>query len=230
MMKIPSRTGGLSSKRLYLPASHIEKICNDALRSVRLLPETPSAVRIERFIEKKFGFSPEYAALPAGVLGYTELGTAGPGRIVVDRGLAEADSVVAERRISTTLAHEAGHCLFHAHLFGATPSSAELFNDDEEHSLAPKILCRDEPSPSYDGKWWEYQANAAIGPLLLPQELVIQAVQPFLECRGLLGLPTLADRARRPAELAIAETFNVNPIVSRIRLSEMFPPDAQPTL
>ena len=229
-MKIQSRTEGFSSKRLYLPASRIEKVCNDALRSVELLPKTPSAVRIERFIEKKFGFSPEYTALPTGVLGYTIFGTAGPSRIVVDRGLAEADSIVAERRISTTLAHEVGHCLFHAHFFAAAEPSAELFTEDGEHSLAPRILCRDEPSPSYDGKWWEYQANAAIGPLLLPQELVVQAVQPFLECRGLLGLPALADRERRPAELAIAETFNVNPIVSRIRLSEMFPPDLRPTL
>ena len=229
-MKIQSRMEGFSSKPLYLPASRIENICNDALRSVELLPETPSAIRIERLIEKKFGFSPEYAALPGGVLGYTVFGTGGPTRIVVDRGLADADSTVADRRISTTLAHEAGHCLFHAHLFAATQSSAELFTEDEDRLPALKILCRDEPSPSYDGKWWEYQANAAIGPLLLPQELVIQAVQPFLECRGLLGLPTLADRARRPAELAIAETFNVNPIVSRIRLSQMFPPEAQATL
>jgi len=118
----------------------------------RTLPETPSAVRIERLIEKKFGFSPEYAALPVGVLGYTLFGTAGPTRIVVDRGLAEAESIVAERRISTTLAHEAGHCLFHAHLFAATQTSAGLFTEDGERPLALKILCRDEPSPSYDGK------------------------------------------------------------------------------
>jgi len=96
-MKIQSRKEGCSSKPLYLPASRIEKICNDALRSVELLPETPSAVRIERLIEKKFSFSPEYAALPVGVLGYTVFGTAGPTRIVVDRGLAEAESIVAER-------------------------------------------------------------------------------------------------------------------------------------
>ena len=139
----------------------------------------------------------------------------------MDRGLAEADSIVAERRISTTLAHEAGHCLFHAHLLAALKPQRDSSPEDGERPLALKILCRDEPSPSCDGKWWEYQANAAIGPLLLPQELVIQAVQPSLECRGLLGLPTLADRARRPAELAIAETFNVNPIVSRIRLSQI---------
>ena len=62
-------------------------------------------------------------------------GTAGPTRIVVDRGLAEFDSIVAERRISTTLAHEAGHCLFHAHLFAATQSSTGLFTEDGEGPL-----------------------------------------------------------------------------------------------
>jgi hypothetical protein len=229
-MKVQSRTEAFTSKRLYLPASRIEKICNDALQSVELLPDKPSPIRIERLIEKKCGFSPEYAPLPVGVLGYTVFGIWGPTRMVVDRGLAEEDSIAAERRISTTLAHEAGHCLFHADLFTGTQPSAGLFPENRERPLAPKILCRDEPSVSYDGKWWEYQANAAIGPLLLPQELVIQAVQPFLECQGLLGLSTLPDRERRPAELAIAETFNVNAIVAKIRLSGMFPPDKQPTL
>jgi len=229
-MNVQSRMERFSSKRLYLPASRIEKICNEALRSVDLLPDKPSPVRIERLIEKKFGFSPEYAPLPIGVLGYTVFETGVPTRIVVDRGLAEENSTAAERRVSTTLAHETGHCLFHADLFAGTQPSAELFAEDRERPLAPKILCRDEPSVSYDGKWWEYQANTAIGPLLLPQELVIQAVQPFLEYRGLLGLSTLPDGVRRPAELAIAETFNVNAIVAKIRLSGMFPPDKQPTL
>lgn len=221
--------GSQGPKRLYLPASRIERLCEDALRSVGLFPDAPSAIRIERFIEKKFGLTPEYAALPVGVLGYTAFEAGRPISMVVDQGLAESDSAVAQRRINTTLAHEAGHCLFHAQIFSGAQVSETLFLDSQE-SRTPRILCRDEPSASYDGKWWEYQANAAIGPLLLPKDLVFTAVQPFVESRGLLGLPALGDRMRRVAELAVAETFEVNPVVARIRLAEMFPPDERPTL
>jgi hypothetical protein len=35
---------------------------------------------------------------------------------------------------------------------------------------------------------------------------------------------------RRAAESALSETFDVNPIVVRIRLSEMFPTEDQPIL
>lgn len=228
-MKTRGGTKGPFGQRLYLPASQIERLCEDALRSVGLFPEAPSAIRIERFIEKKFGLTPEYSALPAGVLGYTVFEATRPVTIVVDRGLAESDSIVAQRRINTTLAHEAGHCLFHAQFFGRAQSSEELFLDGQEPE-APKILCRDEPSPSYQGKWWEYQANAAISPLLLPKDLVVTAVRPFVESRGLLALPALGDRMRRDAEVALAEIFEVNPVVARIRLAEMFPQDQHPTL
>jgi hypothetical protein len=228
-MKTKGTAQGPFAQRLYLPASHIERLCEDALRSVGLFPEAPSAIRIERFIEKKFGLTPEYSALPTGVLGYTVFEAGRPVSMVVDRGLAESDSAFAQRRINTTLAHEAGHCLFHTQIFGRATASEELFLDGQ-NSMAPTILCRDEPSPSYEGKWWEYQANAAIGPLLLPKDLVFTAVRPFIENRGLLALPALGDGMRRTAELALAEVFEVNPVVARIRLAEMFPQDQHPTL
>jgi hypothetical protein len=222
-------SSGPFAERVYLPASRIERFCEDALRSVELFPEAPSAVRIERFIEKKFGLSPEYDALPRGVLGYTVFGPDGPTRMVVDRGLAETDSIVAHRRISTTLAHEAGHCLFHAQLFTDTRRSGVLFDADDD-AAAPRILCRDEPAATYDGKWWEYQANAAIGALLLPRDLILKAVQPYVQPRGLLGLPSLDDGTRKQATSALSERFDVNPVVARIRLAELFPTDDRPTL
>lgn len=229
IMKPKSGSKGPFTERLYLPTSRIEQLCEGALRSVGLYPDAPSAIRIERFIEKKFGLTPEYDVLPAGVLGYTVFGSLGPTKIVVDRGLADTDSKIAHRRINTTLAHESGHCLFHGQLFGSSHQAGILF-DAEDQSGVPKILCRDEPSSVYDGKWWEFQANAAIGALLLPRDLVLSAAQPFLEPRGLLGLPSLADNMRRAAEAALSDTFDVNPVVARIRLAEMFPAEDQPTL
>src|SRR5262249_17509020 len=135
-------TIGRFSERLYLPSSVIEQLCEDALRSVDLYPDVPSAVRIERFIEKKFGLTPEYEVLQAGVLGYTVFGPLCPISMVVNRGLAEVDSKTTQRRINTTLAHEAGHCLFHRHLFAEPPQSGTLFDGDDQAAV-PKVLCRD---------------------------------------------------------------------------------------
>jgi hypothetical protein len=213
---------GPFKERLFFAPQQIESICEDALRAVDLMPTAPSAIRIERFIEKRFKISPDYADLPDGVLGYTAFTSVGPSRMVVSKVLVEANTRVAERRINTTLAHEAGHCLLHAHLFAFAEMSADLFNEDIVEPNVPKILCRDEAAATYDGKWWEFQANASIGPLLLPRHLVVEMVQPFLEVQGFLGLDVLPEEKRRPAELAVSETFDVNPIAARIRLQQLF--------
>jgi hypothetical protein len=83
----------------------------------------------------------------------------------------------------------------------------------------------------YDGRWWEFQANRAIGGLLMPRGLVIKAVAPFCEECGGLGLPVLKDQRERAAR-ELAEIFDVNPVVSRIRLDDLFSraKDAQLTL
>jgi hypothetical protein len=97
--------------------------------------------------------------------------------MVVARVLADEGTAPAERRINTTLAHEAGHCLLHGHLFAMEASPITLFGADAvANSTGSKILCRDGQRVGfYDGKWWEYQANQAIGALLLPRKLVRQA-------------------------------------------------------
>jgi hypothetical protein len=219
---------GPFKERLFFPPQQIESICEDALRSVDLLPDRPSPVRIERFVEKKFGICPDYVELPDGVLGYTAFTPNGPSRMVVARTLSEANTRISDRRINTTLAHESGHCLLHAHLFALAEMPPGLFKDDAVEPSLPKILCRDEATATYGGKWWEFQANASIGPLLLPKQLVGLVIQPFLEARGLLGIEVLPDGARRPAELALSEIFDVNP--ARIRLEQLYPPSTQPNL
>ena len=93
----------------------------------------------------------------------------------------------------------------------------------------PKVLCRDLPgieaagSRKYDGRWWEYQANSAIGALLLPRSLVQKAVDPLLIERGFLGAKVLESSKREEAVRTLTEAFDVNPAVARIRLEEIFP-------
>jgi hypothetical protein len=159
------------------------------------------------------------------VLGFSRFGKSGLEAVVVSRTLAEDPSSVAERRVSTTLAHEAGHALLHAHLFALGDPQPGLFG---EGVTGPKILCRDDAHPGrlqkYDGRWWEFQANLAIGALLLPTPLIALALKELMASEGTLKLlETLRDSDRPKAVALIAGAFEVNPVVARIRLDELYP-------
>jgi len=154
-------------RRPYYGISEIERNCNNALIAVGLMPSSPEPIRIERFIEKYFKLSPSYEPLPPGILGFTEFRKDGVSAIVVSAALDNEATSVAERRIRTTLAHEGGHGLLHAYLFAHGEKPPRLF--DEENNQ-PEIMCRDvdgvpPDKHRYDGKWWEFQANRAIGSL-----------------------------------------------------------------
>jgi hypothetical protein len=110
--------------------------------------------------------------------------------------------------------------------------TGSLFGSGQEDR--PRILCRAQDiaaagaTPSYNGKWWEWQANRSIAGLLLPRKLVTTAIAGMLDNAKLI--PSLPHQRRREAELHTAETFDVNPAVARIRLEEMFPPTSQMSL
>lgn len=221
-MKTYRPKAGPFKERPYFELNEIEMTCTQELRSLGLLPTDPSPIRIERFIEKRF-CSPVYEDLPEDVLGYSRFGPKGVEAIVVSKTLAEDQSTPAERRVTTTLAHEAGHGLLHAHLFVLGVPQRGLFGSEV---TGPKILCRNESSSGrgYDGRWWEFQANQAMSALLLPRQLVEKAVESMLVSDGGLGLarrlPT-GDRER--AATLVSEVFDVNPGVARIRLEELYP-------
>lgn len=218
---------GASYKPPYFTTSQIDNICCDELRNAGLFPSSPEPIRIERFIEKRFKVSPQYEALPDGVLGFTRFGKNGVKAVVVSAALDAEGGKVAERRVRTTMAHEGGHGLLHAHLFALDEIPLHLF-DEDSHS-GDQILCRDVHSDEknahrYDGRWWEVQANRAMGGLLCPRPLVQEAMKSFLSPAGLLGVEVLDESRRVAAVGALAEVFDLNPAVTRIRISEMYPP------
>jgi len=221
MKSFRARKGPFVTRPYYTDAE-IENICSDELQKAGLFPSQPGPVRIDRFIEKRFGVSYEYDDLPQGVLGYTRFSKIGVKQIVVARAL-DSSSVTNDRRVRSTLAHEAGHGLLHAHLFALSGQSS-LF--PEGQGASPRVLCRDE-IPSKDGKkyagWWEYQANKAIGGLLVPNRLARMALDQFLEPAGLLGLRALPQERRAEAISTLAELFDVNPAVATIRIDSLFP-------
>ena len=220
-------------RRLYFEDGEIERICADALQSAGCLPDSCSPVEIELFVEKAFGCMAVYDNLPTGVLGAAAFRRNGTVEaITVSRSLASAGQV-GERRVRATWAHEAGHGLLHGPLFSQGNVRHPLLDSCFDYEKR-RILCREgdlrATETGYDGKWWEWQANQAIGPLLLPGELVGIAVESLTEEQGTLGIRVLPSAHREPAARLLAEAFDVNPAVARIRLSGLFPPDAQGSL
>ena len=220
-------------RRLYFEDGEIERICADALKSAGCLPTTCAPVEIELFVEKAFDCRAVYDSLPAGVLGAAAFRRDGSlEEITVSRSLS-ADGQVGERRARSTWAHEAGHGLLHGPLFAQGTLRHPLLDDCFDYEKR-RILCREADigatSTSYHGKWWEWQANQAIGGLLLPRELVETCVESLTEEQGLFGIRVLPSTHREPAARLLAEVFDVNPTVARIRLSGLFPSDDQGTL
>jgi len=223
---IPTSVGPFP-ERPYFSDQEIETICMDELIATNLLPDNPEPIRIDRFIEKKFGTSAEYEDLGDGILGMTQFGSKGVARIIVARSLDEEGTEVAARQIRTTLAHEAGHGLLHAFMF--VDSAQENLFGDVTDPVGPKVLCRaravETANRRYSGEWWEFQANRVIGALLMPRDLVITALKKYLVLNGSLGTVSVNRFSKDAATLQLSQLFDVNPAVSRIRLEVLFPSD-----
>lgn len=218
-------------KRPYFENHQVEAWAVRELDALSLLPATPGPIRIERFVERRFDIGGVvYDELPLGILGFTVFGPRGVQEVVVSRSLTDEETQVAERRVRTTLAHEAGHGLMHVGLFEGADGSLELFSDDSDVTHE-KILCRDQPSgPGYHGRWWEFQANMMMAALLLPGELVLEAVSQLTVRAGLLGHNTLPRSSFEVAVPFLSELFDVNPVVAQYRLEGLYPLDDETQL
>ncbi len=231
-MRTRSIADGPFRERPYYSLDEIEQMCWDELHKAGLYPETPSRIRIDRFVEKRFNVSITYDDLPKGLLGFTEFGPKGVVAVVVSKTLDDGYQS-SERRIRTTLAHESGHGLLHTYLLALGAETRSMFEGavDDRH----RLLCREDASSNwkpgkYDGKWWEHQANLAMSSLLLPRGLVDLALDRMLNSSGSLGVKTVASDRRNDAVNTLAGVFDVNPVVARIRLDALYPESAQLTL
>ena len=232
-MRETATPGKPFGRRLYFDEGEIDRICADALASVGCLPATPSPIEIELFLEKRFACEVAYENLKPGVLGFAVFGAGGAVEVVgAERSLFD-DGTVGARRAWATLAHEAGHGLLHAKLFSEGHERHPLLDGSFDYKRR-RIMCRKEDlrmgAGGYDGKWWEWQANQAIGGLLLPEELVRACVEPLTEERGSWGARELPAPKRHLAARRVGATFDVNPAVARIRLNSLFPPVQQLSL
>ena len=221
MRKVPTPSGRFAFKLYFDDLGEIDEICLEALKKQSLLPSTPAPIRIERFVEKQFHAPLRYEDLGPDHLGCTIFTSSGTVQaILVSRFLEEQNTIPARRRARSTVAHEAGHGLLHGPLF-----IGDNFPDRGESQR--RILCRSEDilletESSYRGRWWEFQANQAIGSLLLPRPLM----NAFLDQSGIKldspGRSSLTPLQRESLAKKAAVIFDVNPIVVRIRLDSFF--------
>lgn len=212
------------ARRPYFPGNQIQDICLRALKNAKLLPHRPGPVRIDRLIEKAFDVVPDYGDLPAGVLGLSQFVDGRVDRIVVSGALDRTGTLVSDRRVRATLAHEAGHVLLHSELFKADSESSPLFGDWGE-PRAPKVLCRDigpARQVAHQTEWYEYQANQAIGGLLLPRPLVEVVLSQSVEYTT-AGFQSLSEARAQRVVSEMSDVFEVNPVVAKIHLKKLFP-------
>lgn len=233
MNRKPAR-GGPHPFELFFEPDEIDQICEQALRSRGLFPSEPRPVRIDKFVEDHFpSCITDFDDFGAGILGGVAFRPDGElERLWVSRTLAEDPSQVAQRRVRSTFAHEAGHGMLHGCLFVDDGQMDLLATSTQE---ARRILCRAEDiAPTVElhhaRGWWEVQANRAIGGLLLPKELVRMAVQPFAQAATPFGGLILVESRRESAVREVAECFEVSAAVARIRLQKMFAPNGVPML
>jgi hypothetical protein len=229
MRQYPAKDGPFPV-RLHFEPQEMDDMCLQALRDCKFLPGSPSPVRIDAFLEKHFGCHIDYDDFPPEILGCTEFTATGRvQRIAVARALAEnPQDDVARRRLNATFAHEGGHGLFHASLFISSGEQRQFVSENVDFKER-RILCR--PADfNVNGsaargpyRWWEYQANRAIGGFLMPQLLVFAALESLLQVSPITRTPRLPREDREKAARLIADVFDVNPAAARIRLSGLLP-------
>lgn len=232
-MQERSFSGSRFGKTLYFTEREIDQMCLEALEVSKCLPSQPEPIDIEFFVEKHFETNLDLGSdFGSDVLGWTLFGKKGEILMVgVSSSLSGDTTTVGQRRCRATVAHEAGHCLMHPILFMEEETKNMMGNVDFREN---RILCRKEDfqgkTGKYDGRWWELQANRAIGGLLLPRQLVRTSVEHLLISSGGLGLKILPPEHFNEAIDHVADTFEVNRQPAEIRLKSIFPEEDQISL
>ena len=227
---------GPFAERLHFSLEEIDRVCEEALREDGYLPDLPTSIRIDRFIENRFKCDIGYEDFEPGILGCTIFTATGKVQNVLVSKSLEDGTRPGERRLRSTVAHEGGHALLHAHLFIQSAHTQDRFDFDGDQKPQDRIMCRGEDiggveaKRSYNGKWWEYQANRAIAGFLLPKKLVEVAVREFLQLAGHADVLAIPRERRDVVARCISEVFDVNPAVARIRIGEMWPDGGSATL
>ena len=123
---------------LRFDRSEIDQMCVDELEKAGAFPAVPSPVKMESFIGKHFCNDYRYKDLPEGVLGVTAFKANGGIKFVGVSNKLDDDCPSADRRIRSTWAHEAGHCMLYPILFMRDPANrTQAFGEQGTENVTP---------------------------------------------------------------------------------------------
>lgn len=197
-------------KRLWIPDADIEAKMAAAFVKANS-PFTPGyGVDVDEILFKVYDVTPDFGDVADECLGRTQFELDGTYTVMINRGLAQdaATSVVARRRLHSTLAHELAHIVFHGvlHLVEQGPG---LFDD----VVQPKaVMCRQDGIDVAGGSdWWEVQANRGMAAVLLPPELVKTVLTDTLAKHGFVDFHSAlgAERGRMVTQ-DLMQVFDVS--------------------
>lgn len=221
-------------KKTFIPKERIERRCLEALDEQGLLPAEPGPVRIDRLLEKRWGIVEEYLDMPPGVLGAAAFDRDGLRRVAISREFDDPGEHVAEKRGRATLAHEIGHGLLHEELwqdYFRDTGQLDMFSAGAGRAREGTLvqMCRDEIINAFNYEhslfqWWEFQANLAMGFLLVPSPLLSRAMRRYRSDligppeTEIAGLESVRSYQAWFAVEDLAREFNVSKALMRHRL------------
>jgi Zn-dependent peptidase ImmA (M78 family) len=217
-----NRNPGPFLKSFFLSDKHIERTAEEKLTSLGLMPAAPGPVPIERYCEKRWGFTEDYIDLQPGVLGQAVFSEDGLVSILVSRSLGDDSSAIGVIRTRSTTAHEIGHGELHEEAF-----TAKIIHDNAQGDFFKKptvstsrlaTACReDQIFGSNKNEWWESQANKFMAALLMPPTLLRQVFDEWNKENPPEEWPPI-----EPLEARIANTFKVSQQMARIAAERLW--------
>lgn len=209
MHLVPDNLGRFPFRPFY-PNGEIDAMMEALLDSVgRPRVQGLDAIDIEQVL-LRLDREPEYGDLPENLEGVTLFAADGTSKMIISTRLADhaKNDPAALHRLRTTLGHELGHGDLHGKLFlkAAVDSGAQGI-------ALPYTTCG---GGQYAG-WWEWQANAAMAALLMPQKEFSAA---FRRWRRTNGEPRnfKGGAAYSACIMAMADAFQVSREAASIRV------------
>jgi hypothetical protein len=220
------RNPGPFLESFFIPDKRIERIAEERLTSLGLMPSSPGPVSVEKYCDRRWGFAEDYVDLQAGVLGEAVFSENGLVSIRVSQALDDS-SPIGVIRTRSTIAHEIGHGELHEEKFIAKiihdNTQGDFFIKPTASSASAKrvaTVCRENQIFGYNkDEWWESQANKFMAALLMPPTLLRQVFDDWSNEYQPQDWPPIF-----PLDFVIADTFKVSQQMASIaakRLWEM---------